>query len=144
MNWGWKITIFLTCFITFILSMVVYSFYTTNDLVAEDYYNQEIHYQQNIDAQKNALPFAKDVTVKGDSKEILVSFPENFDLEIEQGDISFYRPDNAKLDKSFDLKLTQNNTQSLKKTEIISGQYKVTIQFISGDKTYIIKKDIWV
>ena len=144
MNWGWKITIFLTCFITFILSMVVYSFYTTNDLVAEDYYNQEIHYQQNIDAQKNALPFAKDVTVKGDPKEILVSFPENFDLEIEQGNISFYRPDNAKLDKSFDLKLTQNNTQSLNKTEIISGQYNVTIQFISGNKTYIIKKDIWV
>ncbi len=144
MNWGWKITIFLALFITGILTAVIYSFNVSSDLVAEDYYNQEIQYQINIDAQKNALPFAKEVTLTSDSDKINVTFPAAFDMNIEKGDISFYRPDNANLDKSFDINLDINNTQSIDKKSIASGFYKVTIQFISNGKTYLVNKDIWV
>jgi len=113
-------------------------------LKAEDNYNREIQYQLNMDAQKNAMPFAKQVKLTSTAESVIVSFPETFNMSIEKGDVSFYRPDNAKLDKSFDLQLTNSNTQSFAKNEIASGFYKVTIQFISEGKTYLINKDIWL
>lgn len=142
MNWGWRITIFLTLFIGFIMSMVIYSFSTTNDLVSEDYYNQEIQYQQNIDAQKNALFLANEVTLVIENKSIVLTFPSNFSQVIEKGDITFYRPDNAKLDKSFDLNLNELNKQFIPKADIVRGFYNVTIQFVSDKKTYLFNKEI--
>ncbi|MDB4089300.1 FixH family protein [Flavobacteriales bacterium] len=144
MNWGWKIAIFLTCFIGFIMYMVIYSFSTSNDLVAEDYYNQEILYQDNIDAQKNALPFKNGVTISSSSENVIIQFPANFDVKFTDGEISFYRPDNAKLDRKFNLKLTQENNQLLDKSKIAPGFYKVTIQFTTGEKHYLLNKEIWV
>ena len=144
MNWGWRITIFLTCFIGFIMYMVVYSFTTTNDLVAVDYYNQEIQYQDNIDAQTNALPFNKDVTVTSNTDKVDIQFPASFDVKFTAGEISFYRPDNAKLDRKYSLKLTPEKSQSLDKSEIAPGFYKVTIQFTDGTTHYLMNKEIWV
>ena len=144
MSWGWKIAIFLTLFIGFIMSMVIYSFTTTADLVAEDYYNQEIQYQLSIDAQKNALDISKKVSLSTSENEITLKFPESFDLNIEKGDISFYRPENAKLDRSFEFDLNENNEQKINKGKITKGFYKVTIQFISEGKTYLFDKEIWV
>ena len=144
MNWGWRIAVFLTCFIGFILYMVVYSFSTTNDLVAADYYNQEIQYQTNIDAQKNALSFAKEVTLTSKTDNVEIQFPESFDINFTDGEISFYRPDNAKLDKKFSLQLSAGKTQLINKTEIAPGFYKVTIQFTDGEKIYLMNKEIWV
>ena len=142
MNWGWKIAIFLTLFIGFILSMVIYSFTVTSDLVAKDYYNQEIQYQQNINAQTNALPISKKVLLKSNEENIVVTFPDDFNMNIEKGDITFYRPDDAKLDKSIELQLDVNNIQLIQKKLIAVGFYKVTIQFISEGKTYLINKKI--
>jgi nitrogen fixation protein FixH len=144
MNWGWKITIFLTCFIGFIMYMVVYSFTTSNDLVAEDYYNQEIQYQENIDAQKNALPFNKGVTVISNTENVTIQFPANFDIKFTDGEVSFYRPDNAKLDRKFNLELTPENNQSLDKSKIAPGFYKITIQFSDGKTHYLMNKEIWL
>ncbi|MEN8929373.1 MAG: FixH family protein [Flavobacteriales bacterium] len=144
MNWGWKIAIFLGCFISFIMYVVIYSFTTSNDLVAEDYYNQEIQYQENIDAQKNALKYNKEVTITTTLDKVVVQFPSSFDVKYTDGEISFYRPDNAKLDKKFSLDLTSKQQQVLDKSEITSGFYKVTIQFTDGEKIYLMNKDIWV
>ena len=144
MNWGWRITLFLTLFIGFILSMVIYSFGRTNDLVSDDYYNQEIQYQKNIDAQQNGLYLAKDITIQSSNEEINIAFPASFNPEIEKGDISFYRPDNAKLDRSFPMKLNKNNAQKIMKNDVVSGFYKITIQFIQDGKLHLINKEMWL
>jgi len=144
MNWGWRIAVFLTCFIGFIMYMVIYSFGVENDLVAEDYYNQEIQYQAHIDAQTNALPFNKEVTVSSKTDKVEIQFPADFDITYTDGEISFYRPDDAKLDKKYTLTLTPEKNQIIDKSEIAPGFYKVTIQFTDGEKIYLMNKEIWV
>lgn len=144
MNWGWRIALFLTLFISFILYMVIYSFGRTNDLVSEDYYNQEIQYQKNIDAQENALSLAKEVKIVSLEEKIVLSFPYSFDSNIEKGDISFYRPDNALLDRSFPMNLEEDNSQTLLKKNIASGFYKITIQFVKNGELFLINKEMWI
>lgn len=144
MNWGWRIAIFLTCFIGFIMYMVIYSFGVNGELVADDYYNQEVQYQLNIDAQKNGFEFAKEVELSSTENGVLISFPKSFNLSYQKGDISFYRPDNSKLDKSFAMNLGSDNTQNLDQKALAKGFYTVTIQFVSEGKMYLINKEIWV
>jgi len=144
MNWGWRIALFLTLFISFILYMVIYSFGRTNDLVSEDYYNQEIQYQKNIDAQENALSLAKEVKIVSHEDKIVLSFPSSFDSNIEKGDISFYRPDNALLDRSFPMNLGEDNSQTFLKKNIVSGFYKITIQFVKNGELFLINKEMWI
>ena len=144
MNWGWRIALFLTLFISFILYMVIYSFGRTNDLVSEEYYNQEIQYQKNIDAQENALSIAKAVKIVSHEEKIVLLFPYSFDSNIEKGDISFYRPDNALLDRSFPMNLGEDNSQTFLKKNIVSGFYKITIQFVKNGELFLINKEMWI
>lgn len=124
--------------------MVIYSFGRTNDLVSEDYYNQEIQYQKNIDAQENGLKLSKELSIVVENEEIKITFPESFNSIVEKGDISFYRPDNAKLDRSFPMNLDDKNTQLIDKKTIVSGFYKITIQFVQEGKLHLINKEMWL
>ncbi|MGB1317661.1 MAG: FixH family protein, partial [Flavobacteriales bacterium] len=54
MNWGWGISIFYGSFVVFMLGMVTLAFQQDFDLVADDYYEQEIAYQGRIDQMNNA------------------------------------------------------------------------------------------
>ena len=49
MSWGKGIAIALTVFILFIATLVTIIIRQKVDLVSEDYYTQEINYQQEID-----------------------------------------------------------------------------------------------
>ena len=49
MNWGYKILMVYVIFIAGILLLVFKSSSQNQDLVTEDYYEQELKYQQKID-----------------------------------------------------------------------------------------------
>ena len=54
MNWGWKIVVVYSGFVVMTLGMVFYFMGHKVDLVAKDYYKQEIEYQDQIDKITNA------------------------------------------------------------------------------------------
>jgi hypothetical protein len=55
MNWGYKIAITFILFGALIIFMVVKSFQQNIDLVTDDYYQEELKYQQQIDKLENTL-----------------------------------------------------------------------------------------
>ena len=55
----WRITIVFVVFIGFIVTLVTYTAFLDTDLVAEDYYQQEVNYQDIIKAKKNGLRWLK-------------------------------------------------------------------------------------
>ncbi|MCB9190933.1 MAG: FixH family protein [Flavobacteriales bacterium] len=54
MGWGTRITLFYGSFVAFMLFMVVMAVQQDFDLVADNYYEQEIAYQDRIDQMNNA------------------------------------------------------------------------------------------
>ncbi len=141
MSWGWKITVFLGAFITFIVSMVVQSFSYTIDLVSEDYYMQELAYQDRIDAKERAKELQSTIEVKVVSDAVTVFFPVSFNDVTENGFIKFYRPENSGLDKSVPLKLDGNN-QIIPVSILEPGYYDVFIDFKVNKEAFHIKKSI--
>jgi len=140
LNWGAGIAIFLSLFITFILSLVVKAHQTKTELYAEDYYDQEVNYQSTIDAkQRGSIHInAFDVTINEDNN-VAVGCPE-WIVSTDNPTAIFYRPDNSDLDRSFEFTGMKNNQLVLDKSEFLSGHYEVEITWNQNDKKYLITK----
>ena len=77
-NWGTGLVIGMLAFISFIMYFVITMLSSKDydhDLVTEDYYRAELYYQQDIDAEKNALAMKEQIQVKTEGNKLVVQFP---------------------------------------------------------------------
>jgi len=98
MNWGYRIVFSFVVFIGIIITMVVISMNQDINLVAEDYYKQEIAYQDQIDRMKRTSSLEKQPEVHYDREASLITI-DVFSNDVEEGDILFFRPSDANQDK---------------------------------------------
>jgi hypothetical protein len=135
-NWGTGIAIFLFAFIVFILSFVYKTF--TNDkydhhLVSDDYYKDEINYQQEIDALDNAKKLNTHVKIENTAQGIKITFPT--DNKIIEGTVQFQRASDIKLDLTIPINL-ENNTLIIKDEKLVKGIYNVKIVWSANNTKY--------
>ena len=101
LNWGTYIVVAFALFMTFILYFVVKvqsdSKYD-NDLVVEEYYKHDIHYQEEMQRVQNAQDLPNKPLVSQLENEVTITFPVNFDPKKITGNVALYRPSNKKLD----------------------------------------------
>ena len=117
-------------FIGFILTLVYKTFGVKDDLVAEDYYNQEIAYQQTINQKSNVLnDSTKVIYTISDSNIALDFFSKNKKSNAIKGTVSFFRPSDAALDVKFPFEST-NGTAVFPKEKLITGLYIMKVQCI--------------
>ncbi|MEP1032251.1 FixH family protein [Ekhidna sp.] len=139
MNWGHKIVLAFILFAAFIGYMVVRAFQEDFDLVAEDYYAQEINYQQKLNKLSNTAEDGKSVVVKQKAGEILLTFPD----EIATGNIHFYHPSRKIFDRTFEISLTDYK-QKIERSELVAGSYRVNITWRSNDTDYYQQSSIYI
>ena len=140
MNWGNKIVLAFVLFATFIGYMVVKTFQQDIDLVAEDYYAQEINYQEKLNMLANADKHDKKVVVKQMGDQILLTFPDN---EV-AGTIHFYHPSRKLFDRTFEIDLSDKNIQKIDRSELIAGSYRVNISWQEGNEDYFQQSKIYI
>lgn len=138
-NWGTGITIFIICFMGFILFLAVQASSTKSDLYADDYYSQEINYQAKIDAIQNTASINGELNIVQDDSGVIISFPSDFIGNELTGSIHFYRPENASFDRVYKIKLIDNK-QQIPINKLVSGGYVVKIHFQSTGQAYFIEK----
>lgn len=140
-NWGTGIVLFMVAFIGFILYMVIGTSGMNQDLYSEDYYKQEISFQQKIDAIQNAGDLAKTVRIEQEGNFVRIGFPETCPMGESGGNIYFYRPNNARLDRTFRLEMN-GNEQYIPKSGLIPGLYNVNIEWEMNGETYLVEKEL--
>ena len=94
LNWGTGIFIAMLSFMIFILSFVYKSVAMDeyqHELVSEDYYKDELHYQEEIDKMNNANTLKSDIVLSNSKEGILVVFPKEIDPSTITGSIFFQR-----------------------------------------------------
>lgn len=99
MNWGFRITLLYTSFVAFMLFMVFAAARQDFQLVTEDYYAEELSFDEQITATHLATSLADPLKVEPDwtSKLLKVQWPS--DQAAIEGTITFYKPDNADEDQ---------------------------------------------
>ncbi len=139
MTWGTKIIIAFGCFITLIISMVVISMRQDVNLVAADYYVQEIAYQDQIDRIKNHNEL-EDLTLthhKG-KKRIVIEYVQNDEIT---GEVLFFRPSDASKDMKYRLTLS-GNQQVFNTAEMQPGLWKIKVNWKRGEQEYYHEKTV--
>lgn len=139
-NWGVGITIVIIAFMTFILSFVYKASQTNSDLYAEDYYEQEINYQQTIDAKNNAIALKKKFNFEQSEEYFIIKFPEEVNENIE-GKVYFYRPENASLDKTFQIDMMKG-MMAFEKSSLTKGGYLMKISWTNNNENYLVETNI--
>src|SRR4029078_1503885 len=96
-NWGTSIVIAFALFISFIIYFVIKvqtnSKYD-NELVVEEYYKQDTHFEDEMAKVQNAQDLSQKPMVENNSEGIKVVFPETFVPNKINGKVSLYRPSN--------------------------------------------------
>ena len=137
MNWGNGIVITFVLFCTFIIAIVAKSFQYDVNLVSQDYYQEELAYQEVIDAKANNVCLEEEASIHYDGNMITIKVP----TEQVNGTIHFYRPDDSKLDQK--LPLTSSEF-SVSDQLLKQGKYVAKVSWSDQDKSYIMEETLFV
>lgn len=113
------------------------------DLVAADYYEQEVRYQGQIDRLQHAQQNAQTATVTYDeaSKIICVSLAANSQGK-PAGSIQLYRPSATDLDRQFKLAPDEKGVQTIDARSLLPGLWKVRVSWTTGKKEFFLDQKI--
>jgi hypothetical protein len=143
-SWPTGIVLALSAFIIFILSFVFKATFLPeydHHLVSDDYYKDEMNYQQEIDKLNKAAALEKDVTLTKVAHGLLINFPAEFDPEKITGTIKFQRPSNNKIDFQLPIKLTTADYLILD-DNLVQGIWNVKIEWTVNGNTYLLKEKL--
>ena len=144
-NWGTGIVIAIVCFILFILSFVYRSVVMDeyqHELVSEDYYRDELHYQEEIDKLENAKSLEENVKLVNSPEGIRIVFPENMAPSDISGVVVFKKLDNKKLDMRIDLQL-EGRELIIPDEKLVHGKWIVSVDWKYLGEEYLFK-DNWI
>lgn len=143
-NWGTAIVMAFIAFIAFILYFVFIASTDSraeHDLVTEEYYKEELAYQNEINAQTNASKLSSSVKIIKGAEGLEVSLPKGFNAKNTKGTVSFYRPSNKQLD--FDLPLSWSKSHLLiPDKRLLDGRWDIRIYWEQNGKAYLHKESI--
>ena len=143
-NWGHGVALALGLFIAFILFMVFGFTYgqQTSELVSDDYYGDELLYQQVIDAKRNAEHLAEIPKYQQVAQGMKVTFPNTIAPENKNIKFELFRTDDANLDVKKELNLDANNEIIIPKQVISKGPYTLKIKWSHAKKPYQVDYDV--
>ncbi|MES2131203.1 MAG: FixH family protein [Bacteroidota bacterium] len=136
MSWGIKITVLYTGFVILISSMVVISSSNKSELVATDYYEQELNYQHRIDAIANEKKLKETIDYQLMDTGIVLHFPGTEITKDFTGNILLFRPSDASKDLNLKLAFNPNGEQIIPKSALHKGVYKMCLTWKNNSITY--------
>ena len=141
-NWGTGIVIAFIVFIGFIMFLVI-SMMTDDafnyDLVTEEYYKEELAFQEEIDAETNASLLAENIVINRVDEGLLVIFPKNFEFDKIEGTIFVYRPSNKSLDFNISLNKLSSNKILIPENRLVEGRWNISVSWKYDTVNYLFR-----
>jgi len=139
MNWGKGIILGMAIFMLFIISMCVYMFRMPADEYDHQYYEKGLNFDKDFAKEKqvvadNAQPT---ISIKAGEARIAFTKPAN-------GTARFIRPSSEALDKTFQLNTNTGSSTSLALTGLVTGKWRVVLDWKSGDKAYLYQQEVYI
>ncbi len=146
-NWGTGIVIAMVLFMAFILQFVYRASMVAENkhsLVSEDYYKDEIHYQEEIDKVNKGNALKENISVIQNENGLLIRFPKEFETSSLSGTVYFKRLSNEKLDFSKDIKDNlSDHTILIPDEQLVDGKWELKIDWKVKDESYMYKETLF-
>jgi hypothetical protein len=134
-NWGHKIAAVYILFVVGILFLAYKASHEEFDLVNNDYYGEELKYQNVIDQKARVAALSAPVQVEQESHKITISFPQDFTNQPIKGEVYLYCPSDEKKDirQPFSISNLTCVTQVPAKAK---GLYDLKLSWEAGGQTF--------
>lgn len=143
-NWGTGIIMAFVGFISFIMYFIITMVTNDNynhDLVSENYYADELQYQNDIEKLKNSKALESDISYQKTVKGLVIQFPNNLDYKNIAGHMFLYRPSNKQLD--FDVVISLSKSYLLiPDNRLVDGRWNIKIDWQYKGNSYLFKESI--
>ena len=133
-SWGLGIAIFYGLFLVIAIGSAIYTFTLDYFLVSENYYQQGIDYQDQIDKVKRTAELGESVNWRYDSINQVVNL--QYPVELSSGKVVFYRPSNSNLDRYVKIEKDENNQQSITVRNWQKGFWKIKVDWELNEEMY--------
>ena len=137
-KWGFGIFAFYGAFILFILALVLFVSIQDIQLVDENYYANDLAYQEHIDqvAQTKALSTDVKIAYDAKSRSLIFDFPQEIDAKSISGTIILFRPSNSHLDARVAIQADEAGRQIIDAAGMATGMWRVRIYWQDETKKY--------
>ena len=128
-GWPYGIAVFYGIFVLLLLIFVLYTMFNNIDLVSDEYYAEDLAYQQQIDRQTRSknLKTGLNWVYNEPSKQVKLIFPSNFSPDKISGKIIFFRPSDAKLDRTVRIAPDKSGNQTVDVSFLKTGIWRIKI-----------------
>jgi len=142
-NWGTGIVLAILSFMTFIIYLVVTM--TTNqefthDLVVEEYYKQELNFQDQLNRESNSQSLRRNIQFEQTEDGVVIYFPSNMEVSKITGKILFYRPSDKKMDFNIPIELSSHEVL-IPGRFLEKGRWNIEIDWGYEKEAYYYKKE---
>ena len=127
-----------------IIAMVAVSMTKNVDLVSDNYYEQGIKYQDQIDMNKNSAEFSDKIKTEIKDSVLLIEYSEDLMKDNFSGEIKFYRSSDAKKDFKVNIETDEKGIQLIPVMNLDKGLWKVQFSFRKDNKNYFLEKSIFI
>ncbi len=140
-NWGYTIVAVYSVFILGILFMVYRSSIEQKDLVSDNYYAEELKYQEVIDQSANTASLSSEITAEANDGQIQLYFPSEFNEASYTGSWKLYCASDRSKDMIGNYNINRGKSAiSYKST--LKGQFQLQLTWNKGSKKYYFEKNI--
>src|SRR5690606_40463241 len=131
---------FIRFIMYFIITMNVNKKYD-HDLVIENYYQQELEFQNDINKQLKGNNLDENITWSKTDEGIIISFPKAFEPNLITGNVFLYRPSNKQFDFETSISLSEH-TLLIPDERLLDGRWNIKVDWQYDGNSYVFKKEI--
>ena len=144
MNWGKGLTIALIVFAGMMAWFVVMAHRNPEPLVTEEYYAEELKYQQRIDHTERALAMSKAVRMDVGNDRVLLQFPAELKGRAITGELTLLRPNDPRAD--IFLKVNADSAARFERADLvlIPGRYNAALEWVVDGERYFTEEKLVV
>lgn len=141
MDWGKGIMLTILAFVALIMTMVIISVRMDGiELVTENYYEEEIKYQDRIDEANSARSLNREViSYDTQSKLIHLDLPNGT-----VGSLQLFRPSDSSLDQKIKVEVTHLGKTEVSLKELKTGYWKIQLNWSENGVDHYQEKKITI
>lgn len=140
-SWGHKIVFAYGAFVAGIMLMVYLSSKENRDLVSEEYYADELAYQEVIDQSAKTAALSAPVNVQVTEGAVNIEFPAEFRGQAAAGVWKLYFAADKSKDRTAAFN-TSNGLLSITLPDTAKGFYQLQLQWSSKGVSYYFEKEL--
>jgi len=134
----------MTAFILLMTSFMIRAASNQEELVAENYYEQEIEYQGQIDKLNMTSTLSEAVRMTVVGSELVIEMPMDVRDKTITGELYLQRPSDSRADERMPITLDANRMMRVALGERLKGAYNVQLDWSADGTAYLSKDRIYV